>query len=72
MQASGRYIRRSAPTSAAMGTMLDVGASRMNTDTARKPTRGAFRSQTNAASTIAVRNAAGIQTSASVSGRAQP
>src|SRR5688572_13186493 len=66
MQASGRYILRSAPTSAAMGTMLDVGASRMNTDTARKPVRGAFSSQTIDASTMAARNAAGIQTSASV------
>ena len=37
---SGRYIRRSAPTSVAIGTMLDVGASVTKNQAPRKPTLG--------------------------------
>src|SRR3989442_1428231 len=38
--ASARYIRRSAPTSVAIGTMLDVGASVMKIHAPRKPSIG--------------------------------
>src|SRR5258706_6535760 len=50
--ASGRYMRRSAPTSVAIGTMLDVGASVTNTQTPRKPS---FGRQINAATVIGSR-----------------
>jgi hypothetical protein len=37
---SGRYIRRSAPTSVAIGTKLEVGASVMKTQAPRNPRAG--------------------------------
>ena len=46
---SGRYIRRSAPTSAEIGTTLDEGARVMKIDAAQKPTRGTARSAAAAA-----------------------
>src|SRR6266850_362205 len=70
--ASGKYIRRSAPTSVAIGTMLDVGASVTNTQTPRKPS---FGRQINAETVIRSRtptsSAYGI-TSPSDSGSGKP
>lgn len=37
---SGRYMRRSAPTSVAIGRMLDVGANSRNTHAPRNPSAG--------------------------------
>src|SRR5262245_14248639 len=39
---SGKYIRRSAPTSVAIGTTLDVGARATKNASARTPMRGLF------------------------------
>src|SRR3954467_13859455 len=50
---TGRYIRRSAPTSVAIGTMLDVGASVMKNHAPRKPTAGARTRATVVATRIA-------------------
>src|SRR2546422_10776295 len=69
---SGRYMRRSAPTSVAIGTMLDVGASVTNTQTPRKPSVGC---QNNAAMVIRSRtptNTAYSITSPSDSGSGKP
>src|SRR6267143_5646597 len=70
--ASGRYMRRSAPTSVAIGTMLDVGARVTKTQTPRKPSLGC---QNNAAIVIRSRrptNSAYGITSPSDSGRGKP
>src|SRR4029077_10805025 len=40
--ASGRYMRRSAPTSVAIGTTLEAGASVTKNQAPRKPTAGRF------------------------------
>ena len=44
--ASGRYIRRSAPTSVAIGRMLDEGARVIQNHAARNPSIGRFHSAT--------------------------
>src|SRR5688572_31286005 len=49
--ASGRYIRRSAPTSVAIGTKLDVGDSVMKHHAPRKPTCGRRTSRTTTTAT---------------------
>ena len=54
---SGRYIRRSAPTSVAIGTMLDVGASVTKNQTPRKPSAG----HRFIATTVAIRSSADEQ-----------
>jgi hypothetical protein len=41
---NGTYIRRSAPTSVAIGMTLEVGADVRNTQAARNPARGAYQS----------------------------
>src|SRR5262249_24976778 len=68
----GRYMRRSAPTSVAIGTMLDVGASVMKNHDARNPTGGhRTRSAQVKRTSAAIRMTYG-RTSVSVSGTGHP
>jgi hypothetical protein len=65
-------MRRSAPTSVAIGTKLDVGASVTKNQTRQNAARGAARYQATAITATAATTANCSQTSANVSGSGHP
>src|SRR5262245_1546210 len=70
--ASGRYIRRSAATSVAMGTMLEAGANVTKNHAAGKNARGHRHRPTAHTTTNAATIAIGSATSKSVIARGHP
>src|SRR4051812_37107539 len=69
---SGRYIRRSAPTSVAIGTMLDVGASVTKNHSPRNPKAGRHTIAAAAAVSSAVTSKKYGNTSPRVTGPGHP
>ena len=69
---SGRYMRRSAPTSVATGTMLDAGASVMKNQRPRKPAAGHLHHPTTASAASAVTSANAGATVPNVTSAGQP
>ena len=65
-------MRRSAPTSVAIGTMLDVGASMTKNHAPRYPSRGAPTQATTAAATSVATKAKCDRDLRQVSGRGHP
>src|SRR5439155_21565184 len=70
--ASGRYMRRSAPTSLAMGTTLVVGASVRKKAAHRKPTLGQRTNATAVASNSEATTAMWGRTSRAATARGRP
>ena len=70
--ASGRYIRRSAPTSLAIGTTLDVGASVRKNMAPRNPIAGHRTSATTVPASSASSSSACGRTSATPIARGRP